>query len=62
MERILHQLPPATKLVFNMYAIDGYSSKEIEKELNIKYETVKWHIKEARKKLRVLMAPQLETK
>ncbi len=62
LERILHQLPHATKVVFNMHAIDGYSTKEIQKELNIKYETVKWHIKEARKKLRVLMAPEMETK
>jgi RNA polymerase sigma-70 factor (ECF subfamily) len=59
LERILHQLPPATKLVFNMYAIDGYSTKEIEEELNIKYETVKWHIKEARKRLRMLLTPQV---
>ncbi len=58
LERILHQLPPATKVVFNMYAIDGYSSKEIQEELNIKYETVKWHIKEARKKLRLILAPK----
>lgn len=58
LERMLHQLPPATKLVFNMYAIDGYSTKEIQEELNITYETVKWHIKEARKKLRLILAPQ----
>lgn len=58
-ERLLHQLPPATKLVFNLYAIDGYSMKEIEEELNVKYETVKWHIKEARKKLRAILAPQI---
>lgn len=58
LEKILHHLPPATKVVFNMYAIDGYSTKEIQEELEIKYETVKWHIKEARKKLRVVLAPQ----
>ena len=54
-ERILNQLPPATKVTFNLYAIDGYSYKEIAKELDVGYETVKWHIKDARKKLRELL-------
>jgi RNA polymerase sigma-70 factor (ECF subfamily) len=53
--QMLNVLPPATKLVFNLYAIEGYKSKEIVEELNISYETVKWHIKEARKKLKSLI-------
>ena len=52
---MLNVLPPATKLVFNLYAIEGYKSKEIVEELNISYETVKWHIKQARKKLKSLI-------
>ena len=52
LQRVLDTLPPATKMVFNLYAIDEYSSKEIMEELQISYETVKWHIKEARKRLR----------
>ncbi len=55
LQNMLEQLPPATKLVFNLYAIDGYTNKEIGEKLNISYETVKWHIKEARKKLRRLL-------
>lgn len=51
-QQLLDTLPPATKMVFNLYAIDGYSSKEIMEELQISYETVKWHIKEARKRLK----------
>lgn len=50
---ILETLPPATKMVFVLYAIDGYSMKEIMEDLQISYETVKWHIKEARKKLKI---------
>ena len=57
-QQLLDTLPPATKMVFNLYAIDGYSSKEIMEEFQISYETVKWHIKEARKRLKV----QLEMK
>lgn len=56
LQAMLDTLPPATKVVFNMFAIDGYKSSEIMDELNIGYETVKWHIKEARKRLRVLVA------
>ncbi len=50
--QLLTILPPATKLVFNLYAIEGFKAKEISEELNLTYETVKWHIKEARKKLK----------
>ena len=53
LRHLLQSLPPATNLVFNLYAIEGYTSKEICDELNIGYETVKWHIKEARKRLKV---------
>lgn len=53
--KTLDVLPPATKLVFNLYGIEGFSSKEIMKELDISYETVKWHIKEARKRLKKLI-------
>lgn len=52
---ILQTLPPATNLVFNLYAIEGYTSKEICEELKIGYETVKWHIKQARKRLKITL-------
>lgn len=52
LRNLLSALPPATNLVFNLYAIEEWSTKEICEELNISNETVKWHIKEARKKLR----------
>jgi RNA polymerase sigma factor (sigma-70 family) len=57
---MLETLPPATKMVFSLYAIDGYSTAEIMGELCISYETVKWHIKEARKKLRGLLIQNTE--
>ncbi|MDD2984022.1 MAG: sigma-70 family RNA polymerase sigma factor [Crocinitomicaceae bacterium] len=53
LRNILQTLPPATNLVFNLFAIEGYTSKEVGEELNISYETVKWHIKEARKRLKL---------
>jgi len=49
------QLPKATNHVFNLFAIDGYSHKEIAKMLNISANTSKWHVKQARKKLKELI-------
>lgn len=59
-QQILDQLPPATKITFNLFAIDGYSYKEIAEELNIGYETVKWHVKEARKRLKIILSDNSE--
>ena len=59
-QKILDHLPPATKITFNLFAIDGYSYKEIAEELNIGYETVKWHVKEARKRLKIILSENSE--
>lgn len=50
--QLLRQLPPMSKKVFNLYAIDGFGHKEIAEMLGIKEGTSKWHLSEARKKLR----------
>lgn len=47
----LKQLPPATCTVFNLYAVEGYSHKEIAALLNISEGTSKWHLSEAKKQL-----------
>ena len=52
-------LPNATKLVFSLFAIDGYSHKEICTQLEISAETSKWHMKEARKLLKAMLSKQL---
>ena len=52
---VLSHLPPATRVSFNLFAIDGYSYKEIAKALDVGYETVKWHVKEARKRLKNIL-------
>ena len=44
-------LPPATQAVFNMFAIDGFTHKEIAAMLQISEGTSKWHVSEARKLL-----------
>ena len=45
-------LPETTRLVFNMFAIDGYSHMEIAELLAISTGTSKWHVSNARKILR----------
>ena len=52
LNNMILKLPKATKLVINLFAIDGYSHKEIAEQLNISTNTSKWHVKEARKKLK----------
>lgn len=52
LRKLINELPPATKVVFNLFAVDGLTNKEISEELDITYETVKWHLKFARKELR----------
>jgi RNA polymerase sigma factor (sigma-70 family) len=46
---LVRQLPPATHAVFVLFAIDGYSHKEIGQQLGISEGTSKWHLSEARK-------------
>ncbi len=47
--QLIRQLPPATHAVFVLYAIDGYTHREIATQLNISEGTSKWHLSEARK-------------
>ena len=48
---LIRELPPMTREVFNLYAIDGYTHKEIGEKLNIAPGTSKWHVSAARKEL-----------
>lgn len=52
LEFYLSYVPYSSRVVFNLYIIEGSPSKEICKDLNISYETFKWHMKNARKILR----------
>jgi RNA polymerase sigma factor (sigma-70 family) len=45
-------LPEATKKVFNLFAIDGFSHKEVGELLGISEGTSKWHLNAARQKLK----------
>ncbi len=49
---LIRQLPAATQLVFNLYTVDGFNHREIGEMLGIREGTSKWHVSEARKKLK----------
>lgn len=48
---IIDSISPVSKVVFNMFAIDGFSHKEIAEHLNISVGTSKWHLSSARKQI-----------
>ncbi|MDE0771616.1 MAG: RNA polymerase sigma factor [Salibacteraceae bacterium] len=56
----IDKLPTESKKVFVLFAIDGYSHKEIAEMLGISDGTSKWHVSFARKKLRELIAQSVE--
>ena len=55
-EEVLHwtrTLPAMTAQVFNLYAVEGFPYEEIAEQLNVTEVTVRWHIHEARKRLKL---------
>ena len=57
----VQQLSNMDRQVFNLFAIDGYSHKEIADMLNISEGTSKWHVHEARKKLKESLLRESKT-
>ena len=53
--KLVDQLPPATKEVFRLFAIEGFTHKEIAKQVDISEGTSKWHLSTARKQLKKLL-------
>lgn len=50
--KLVQELPTNTRVVFNMYVMDGFTHKEISKTLDISEGTSKWHLHEGRKVLK----------
>jgi RNA polymerase sigma-70 factor (ECF subfamily) len=51
----IRTLPRATQTVFNLSVLDGFTHKEIGEQLGISEGTSRWHLAEAKRKLRVLL-------
>jgi len=52
---MINMLPPGYKFIFNMYAIDGYSHKEIAEMMNITESTSRSQYTRAKKQLVLLL-------
>lgn len=59
LETMLKQLPDVSGKVFNLYAIDGYSHKEVAEKLGMSVGTSKWHVSFARAELKKLIEKKL---
>jgi len=49
---LIKELPPASRLVFNLYTIDDFTHIQIAKKLTISVGTSKWHLSNARRVLK----------
>ena len=56
---VINHLPDGYRLVFNMYAIEGYKHKEIAELLNISIGSSKSQLAKARKSLQLLIEEKL---
>lgn len=53
--RLVDHLPEATRRVFWLYAVEGYTHPEISEKIGISVGTSKWHLAMARQKLKELI-------
>ena len=56
---MLHELPQGYRVVFNLYAIEGYTHKEIAEELGIAEGTSKSQLNRARKMLQEMVETRM---
>ncbi|WMX16381.1 MULTISPECIES: RNA polymerase sigma factor [unclassified Aureispira] len=52
---VIQTLPPSYRAVFNLYAIEGYSHREVANQLGISESTSRSNLVKARAKLKVLL-------
>ncbi len=52
---LVQQLPPAYRMVFTMFVVDGYSHREIGDLLGIQEGTSKSNLRDARRKLQLMI-------
>ena len=59
---LIQRLPPSYRMVFNLYAIEGYHHEEIANQLNITVGTSKSNLAIARNKLKKMLSGDREEK
>ena len=50
--KLVQELPDATRNVFNMYVMEGFTHREISNIIGISEGTSKWHLSEGRRVLK----------
>lgn len=50
--KVINTLPDAQREVFNLFVFENYSHKEIAKLLNINQNNCRWHLNDARRRLK----------
>jgi len=53
--RLLDRIPDRSAEVFKLFAIEGYSHEEIGEKMSISEGTSKWHLSNARERLRLML-------
>ena len=53
----LADLPERQRMVIELHEVDGFSAEEIGDRLGVAAGTVRWYIHQARRALRVALAP-----
>lgn len=56
--QVLERLPNATRIVINLFIIEGYSHREIAAMLGISTGTSKWHVSEGKRLLKEMLHVQ----
>lgn len=59
MERMIHELPHACRMVFNLYVFEGMKHKEIAEFLGVSENTSKSNLSYARELLKAKIAPRI---
>lgn len=59
--KLLDELPESSRVVFNMFAIEGFKHEEIAEQLNISTGTSKWHVNAARTLLKEMIAKRFKS-
>jgi DNA-directed RNA polymerase specialized sigma24 family protein len=52
---MIWRLPLTTRLVFNLYSVEGYSHGEIGEMLGMSEGTSRWHLSDARRQLKLMI-------
>lgn len=58
--KVIEALPDTHRLVFNLYVFESYSHREISAVLNISENNCRWHLNDARRRLKEKLNPYIK--